>query len=151
VKWDSIANCCEWVVDSFHARPAITPDGPAPAQFTILHSDRTELGDGITHYRYDVAMGPGKYDVVRIHRIVREKRPNKPVSTRDAVMLLPGDPNSFQERFCLGTSGVDREYGEQVRGLRSGNAIRGNCGCQCLGVGVGWIEVPGSSGVACDA
>ena len=73
--------------------------GPAPAQFTIVHSDRTELGDDIAHYRYDVAMGPGKYDVVRIHRIVREKRPNKPVSTRDAVMLLPGNPNSFEGIF----------------------------------------------------
>jgi len=73
--------------------------GLAPAQLKIMHSDRTELGDGIAHYRYDVAMGPGKYDVVRIHRIVREKRPNKPVSTRDAVMLLPGNPNSFEGIF----------------------------------------------------
>jgi hypothetical protein len=73
--------------------------GPGPAQFKIMHSDRTELGDDIAHYRYDVAMGPGTYDVVRIHRIVREKRPNKPVSTRDAVMLLPGNPNSFEGIF----------------------------------------------------
>lgn len=74
-------------------------DGPAPTQFKIMQSDRTELGDGIAHYRYDVAMGPGKYDVVRIHRIVREGRPNKPVSTRDAVMLLPGNPTSFEGIF----------------------------------------------------
>jgi pimeloyl-ACP methyl ester carboxylesterase len=74
-------------------------DGPAPTQFKIMHSDRTELGDDIAHYRYDVAMGPGKYDVVRIHRIVREGRPNKPVSTRDAVMLLPGNPNTFEGIF----------------------------------------------------
>ena len=73
--------------------------GPAPTQFKIMHSDRTQLGDDIAHYRYDVAMGPGTYDVVRIHRIVREKRPNKPVSTRDAVMLLPGNPNSFEGIF----------------------------------------------------
>ena len=73
--------------------------GPASSQFKIMHADRTALGDDIAHYRYDVAMGPGKYDVVRIHRIVREKRPNKPVSTRDAVMLLPGNPNSFEGIF----------------------------------------------------
>ena len=84
------------------AAPAAFPadaGGPAPTQFKILHSDRTQLGDDIAHYRYDVAMGQGKYDVVRIHRIVREKRPNKPVSTRDAVMLLPGNPNSFEGIF----------------------------------------------------
>lgn len=73
--------------------------GPAPAPFKIMDSDRTQLGDDIAHYRFDVAMGPGKYDVVRIHRIVREKRPNKPVSTRDAVMLLPGNPNTFEGAF----------------------------------------------------
>jgi len=73
--------------------------GPAPAHFKVMHSDRTQLGDDIAHYRYDVAMGPGEYDVVRIHRIVREKRPNKPVSTRDAVMLLPGNPNTFEGIF----------------------------------------------------
>jgi pimeloyl-ACP methyl ester carboxylesterase len=74
-------------------------DGPVSAQFKVMDSDRTQLSDDIAHYRYDVAMGPGKYDVVRIHRIVREKRPNKPVSTRDAVMLLPGNPNSFEGIF----------------------------------------------------
>ena len=74
-------------------------DGPVSVEFKVMDSDRTQLTDDIAHYRYDVAMGPGKYDVVRIHRIVREKRPNKPVSTRDAVMLLPGNPNSFEGIF----------------------------------------------------
>lgn len=74
-------------------------DGPAPGQFNVVHSDRTQLGDDIAHYRYDVVMGSGKYDVVRIHRIVREKRPGKPVSTRNAVMLLPGSPTSFEGIF----------------------------------------------------
>ena len=53
------------------AAPAAFPadaGGPTPAQFKIMHSDRTELGDDLAHYRYDVAMGTGKYDVVRIHR-----------------------------------------------------------------------------------
>jgi len=74
-------------------------DGPAPGQFNVVHSDRTQLADDIAHYRYEVVMGSGKYDVVRIHRIVREKRPGKPVSTRDAVMLLPGSPTSFEGIF----------------------------------------------------
>ena len=64
-----------------------------------LDLDRTQLTDDIAHYRYDIAVGPGPYDVVRIHRVVRERRPNKPVNTRDAVMLLPGSPNSFEGIF----------------------------------------------------
>ena len=70
-------------------------DGFAPVPLEIVNSDRTELGDGLAHYRYDAVVGPGKYDMVRIHRIVREDRPNKPVRTRDAVMLLHGNPGSF--------------------------------------------------------
>ena len=85
--------------------------GPPADPFQVVHSDRTQLADDLAHYRYDVAMGPGEYDVVRIHRIVREKRPNKPVSTRDAVMLLPGSPNSFEGIFMApmvtGVSGPD--------------------------------------------
>jgi len=74
-------------------------DGPVSVQFKVMDSDRAQLNGDIAHYRYDVAMGPGKYDVVRIHRVVREKRPGKPVSTRDAVMLLPGNPTSFEGIF----------------------------------------------------
>ncbi len=89
----------------------VNAGGRTQAGFELLQSDRTELGDGIAHYRFDVAMGPGKYDVVRIHRIVREARPNKPVSTRDAVMLLPGNPNSFEGIFMApmvtGASAMD--------------------------------------------
>lgn len=86
-------------------------DGPLPARLKIVNSDRTQLDDGIAHYRFDVTVGPGKYDVVRIHRIVREERPTEPVSTRDAVMLLPGNPNSFEGIFMTplltGVSGRD--------------------------------------------
>jgi pimeloyl-ACP methyl ester carboxylesterase len=70
-------------------------DGFSPVPLEIVYSDRTELGDGLAHYRYDAVVGSGKYDMVRIHRIVREARPNKPVRTRDAVMILHGNPGSF--------------------------------------------------------
>jgi len=73
----------------------VKADGLASVPLEIVDSDRTELGDGLAHYRYDAVVGSGKYDVVRIHRIVREDRPNKPVRTRDAVMLLHGNPGSF--------------------------------------------------------
>jgi hypothetical protein len=65
----------------------------------ILSSQRTELGENIAHYTYDLAMGDGPYDVVRLHRIVRERRPNKPIRTREALFLLPGSPNYFEAIF----------------------------------------------------
>ena len=121
------------------AAPAAFPadaGGPTPAQFTIVHSDRTELGDDIAHYRYDVAMGQGKYDVVRIHRVVREKRPNKPVSTRDAVMLLPGNPNSFEGIFMAPMVTGVSELDHSIVILLAKNDI------DVWGMDYGWALVP---------
>jgi pimeloyl-ACP methyl ester carboxylesterase len=95
----SMGMACLVLCAAFASPIAATADEPVPAHPQVLHSDRTQLEDNIAHYRYDVAMGPGQYDVVRIHRVVREMRPNKPVNTRDAVMLLPGNPNSFEGIF----------------------------------------------------
>ncbi|MEJ2218098.1 MAG: hypothetical protein P8099_15930 [Gemmatimonadota bacterium] len=64
----------------------------------ILSSQRIPLQDGIVHYTYDVAVGTGQYDVIRLHRVVRESRPDKPVATADAVFLLPG-ANTFEQIF----------------------------------------------------
>ena len=29
------------------------------------------LGGDLAHFRYDVAVGPGQFDVIRLHRVVR--------------------------------------------------------------------------------
>ena len=65
----------------------------------ILTSQRIPLHGDIAHYTYDVAVGPGQYDVIRLHRIVRERRPDTPVPTKDALFLLPGAPNYFEAIF----------------------------------------------------
>jgi hypothetical protein len=95
----SIGTSCLLLCAALMLSPPANAGRPVSAQFKGVESDRTQLNDDIAHYRYDVAMGPGKYDVVRIHRVVREKRPGKPVSTRDAVLLLPGSPTSFEGMF----------------------------------------------------
>lgn len=35
---------------------------------------REDLGGGIAHYQFDIKMGEGEYDVVTIHRVVKENR-----------------------------------------------------------------------------
>jgi hypothetical protein len=110
--------------------------GPAPAHPNVVYSDRTQLDDDIAHYRYDVAMGSGKYDVVRIHRIVREKRPDKPVSTRDAVMLLPGNPNSFEGIFMAPMATGVSEPDHSIAIFLAKNDI------DVWGMDYGWALVP---------
>lgn len=65
----------------------------------IRHVDRTVLGDDVVHYRFDVVVGPGTFDVIRLHRVVREKRPYQPIRTLDGVLLLAGSPNYFEAMF----------------------------------------------------
>lgn len=66
---------------------------------SIQHVDRTVLGEDVVHYRFDVVVGPGKYDRIRLHRIVREKHPWQPIHTVTGVLLLPGNSNSVEMIF----------------------------------------------------
>ena len=66
---------------------------------TITHVDRTVLHDDIVHYRYTVVVGPGQFDKVWLHRVVKEPQPHHPVRTVDGVLLLPGSPNFFESIF----------------------------------------------------
>jgi len=110
-------------------------DGFAPVPLEIVYSDRTELGDGLAHYRYDAVVGSGKYDMVRIHRIVREVRPNKPVRTRDAVMLLHGNPGSFAGFVAPMVTGVS-EFDHSIAIFLAKKDI------DVWGMDFGWALVP---------
>jgi hypothetical protein len=69
------------------------------ARSEIIDSSRTVLHDDIVHYTFDVDLGPEEFDTIRLHRIVREKFPGKPVATVDGIFMLPGSPNYFEAIF----------------------------------------------------
>lgn len=79
--------------------PQLAPSGAELGTAQIMSSDRTSLQEGIAHYTYDLKLGPGEFDVVELHRIVRERRPGDPVRTTDGIFLLPGAPNSWVQIF----------------------------------------------------
>jgi len=57
---------------------------------------RAVLYENIVHYSWIVRVGPGEHDVIRLHRVVKEVRPNKPASFDQAVMFFPGSPTYFE-------------------------------------------------------
>jgi hypothetical protein len=69
----------------------------------ITHSERIALPDGLAHYRFSVKVGSGQFDVIRLHRIVRERMPYWPVQTVNGIFLLPGSPNHFEAIFMAPT------------------------------------------------
>jgi pimeloyl-ACP methyl ester carboxylesterase len=61
------------------------------------------LGDAasgeIVHYQFDVPVGPGSFDVIRMHRVVKEVRPGRPAKKMEGILLLPGIPQLFEAIF----------------------------------------------------
>ena len=71
----------------------------------IRDFSRTELGNGIAHYQFMVTMGTGEYDVVRIHRVIRERHPYHPVRTKGDVFMVHGAIQDFDDIFL--TAGAE--------------------------------------------
>ncbi len=67
----------------------------------IIARERREVVDGIYEYNYTFKMGPGEFDNIGIHRVVKEIRPWKPVTTKIEVMMVPGDLTDFRTMYML--------------------------------------------------
>ena len=67
------------------------------AERVVLLQDAAK-GD-VVHYQFDVPVGPGPYDVIRIHRVVKEVRPGRPAKKMEGILLLPGIPQMFEAIF----------------------------------------------------
>jgi len=102
----------------------------------IVASERTVLGDGIAHYTFDVDLGPDQFDTIRLHRVVREKRPNKPVATVDGVFLLPGSPNSFEMIFLEPAISAVPAWDQSVAVFLAKNGV------DVWGLDYAWVLVP---------
>lgn len=60
---------------------------------------RTPLGHGVAQYTMTLPVGNLPTDRIRIHRVVRESAPWRPIATRGAVVLMHGDFSNFDSNF----------------------------------------------------
>lgn len=60
---------------------------------------RNDLGGGVAHYTFDVLMGSGPYDMVRIHRVIKERRPHRPFRTHGEIFMVHGAIQDFDDIF----------------------------------------------------
>ncbi|MFB3907641.1 MAG: hypothetical protein ACE15D_04475 [Candidatus Eisenbacteria bacterium] len=77
---------------------AVTMD----SQNLVYDFDREVITGNIVHYSATLQTGPGPYDRIGIHRVVRETRPFRPVRTRKALFMLHGDLKRFETMFLPG-------------------------------------------------
>jgi pimeloyl-ACP methyl ester carboxylesterase len=74
-----------------------------PAAATSLQTaNRRLLTADIAEYSFHLRVGPGPYDQIGIHRIVRETAPNRPARIDRAIFLAPGDIWNFRAAFLTG-------------------------------------------------
>lgn len=71
-------------------------------QRTILGFSREIIVDDIAHYSIRLSVGPGEYDVIGLHRVVRESRPNVPIRTKNNLFLVHGAGKDFVGNFLDG-------------------------------------------------
>ena len=63
---------------------------------------RTLLVDDIAHYEFDLRVGSGPYDVIGLHRVVRESSPQVPAVLPKAIFLAHGIIADFTATFLTG-------------------------------------------------
>jgi pimeloyl-ACP methyl ester carboxylesterase len=69
---------------------------------SLATANRRMLTANVAEYSFKLRVGPGPYDEIGIHRVVRETAPNRPAHTTDAVFLAPGDIWNFRAAFLTG-------------------------------------------------
>ena len=61
--------------------------------------ERLPVVDDIIHYRFKVRVGSGPFDVIGMHRVVRERRPFLPAKTTEALFVLHGSGGDFEVAY----------------------------------------------------
>src|SRR5262245_19101694 len=78
-------------------RDAIQSSGGHPGAVT-----RTELGGGLAEYRAEISVGPGEFDRIGLHRVIKEISPWQPIAASRGVMLVHGSASNFRTEFAPG-------------------------------------------------
>ena len=107
---------------------------------SISDFSRTELGAGIAHYQFKVQMGEGEFDIVRIHRVIRESRPYHPIPTKGDVFMVHGAFTGFNGTFfSVGLESSD------INAKTSSPFYLASKNIDVWGIDMGWTMVPNSA------
>jgi len=98
--------------------------------------ERLPVVDDIVRYRFKVRLGPGLFEVIRMHRVVREHRPFVPARTTEALFVLHGGSTGFEGSFMpnLTTGLTPPAHAMPVFMARHGVDV--------WGMDLGWILAP---------
>jgi pimeloyl-ACP methyl ester carboxylesterase len=101
-----------------------------------LKINRTDHAANIAHYVFEIRLGNGPYDVIKLHRVVNERRPYRPIRTKGEVFMVHGSSQDFDDIFY--TAGA---YGN-INPLTSSPEYLASMGIDVWGIDLGWTSVP---------
>lgn len=105
------------------------------ARSCFRNMSREDLGGKIAHYTFDIAMGSGEFDVITIHRVVKENRAYRPIRTKGQVFMVHGAIQNFDDIFL--TAGA-----EIINSETSSPYYLASNKIDVWGIDMGWTQVP---------
>lgn len=100
-----------------------------------LNVTREELGERIAHYTFEVDLGSGAFNRVRIHRVVKERKPYEPVKTRGDVFMVHAAIQDFDDIYL-------RVGAEEINEKTSSPFYLASKKIDVWGIDLAWTLVP---------
>ncbi len=73
--------------------------GTSPDKCNLIFVGREMVASDVAHYEFRLRVGPGQYDVIGLHRVVKERRLGVPIHTHKNIFLVHGDWKNFKGCF----------------------------------------------------
>ncbi len=107
IAWDLIEKA-QWPVvasgDELEAHGLAQGHGPhGGPHHPLFGFERTRIQGNIYHYFVEVPVGPGEHERIGLHRVVKERRPFRPIHTDKTLFGLHGTPGHFEVMYLAGT------------------------------------------------
>ncbi len=99
---------------------------------------RDQLTNNVVHYKFEVGLGDGEFDVVRIHRLVQESKPYRPNKTDGAIFMVHGASQNFEDIFLYAGA-------ENATPQTSSPMYLASNGIDVWGIDLAWTLVPAST------
>jgi hypothetical protein len=107
----------------------------AGAKSLLRKLTRQQLANGIAHYTYELKLGNRQFDVVRLHRVIREHSPNHPVRIAGDIFMVHGSIQDFDDIFL--TAGA-----ENINAKTSLPVYLASNNIDVWGIDLAWTLVP---------
>lgn len=104
----------------------------------VSNIERRILTGNIAEYSFQVRVGPGPYDVIGLHRVVREAAPFLPIQARQAVFFAHGDIWDFRAAF------LTAEASPALPDTQALPVFLARNGVDVWGIDFRWTRVPGN-------